>query len=362
MRTRIRHLLPVALAAAIAGSFHASPARCRPLLGSGVHAARGLDAPGGAEVRTLSNGLRVEIYDADVLRRRVVTRDGETILPLDAYRYLRVITDIDDPAIANRGDGRFHAFEKEEVLEELERIAHPGLDRLSVTVYLLPYPRREILVSSTSGHEIFLSPHVLRIRSEVTAYIVAHEFGHVVHNAWLPEGDRRWSRYRALRGIDDVARFCDDAPHAYRPREIFAEDFRVLFGGDEAAFGGVVENPELPSPRDVPGLYDWMEALGTSAPDEPEVAIEGFPNPFNPVTRLRVELPANSAGAPTAVDIFDARGARVRTLHRGRATGDVLDLVWDGTDDRGQRVASATYFARVRVGDVARTLKLVLLK
>ena len=340
----------------------ASPAGAVPRLGSGVHRAAALDAPGEPEVRTLANGLRVTIYEAGLLRRRVVTRDGEAILPLDASRYLRVITDIEDPAIANRGDGRFHPFDDDAVLEELGRIDHPAVDRLDVTVYLLPYPRREILVSSTSGREIFLSPHVLEIHPSVAAYIVAHELGHVVHNAWLPPGDPRWRTYRRLRGIDDATRFRDDAPHAWRPREIFAEDFRVLFGGDAAAFGGVIENPELAPPGRVAGLYGWMERLGTDDAAEPDVVVAGYPNPFNPTTHLRVELPAGSAGLPLEVSIFDVRGARVRSLLRGRAGDGGLDLVWDGTDDRGRRVASATYYARVRVGRATRSLKLVLLK
>jgi hypothetical protein len=36
--------------------------------------------------------------------------------------------------------------------------------------------------------------------------------------------------------------------HAQRPREIFAEDFRYLFGSDEAVFSGGIENDELSPP------------------------------------------------------------------------------------------------------------------
>jgi flagellar hook assembly protein FlgD len=37
-------------------------------------------------------------------------------------------------------------------------------------------------------------------------------------------------------------------------------------------------------------------------------------------------------------------------------------LVWDGRDDRGERVASGTYFVRVATPSETRTLKLTLVK
>ena len=39
-----------------------------------------------------------------------------------------------------------------------------------------------------------------------------------------------------------------------RPHEIFAEDFRALFGGPTANYSGTIENPGLVHPGAVPGL------------------------------------------------------------------------------------------------------------
>jgi len=311
----------------------------------------------------LANGLVVNLYSAEVLRSRMSTLDGDPILQLDAHRYLEVITEIDDPGIYNRGDGSFHPFQPDQVNEALAANGHPHL-RFEVTVYLLPFPRRNILVSSTSGREVFLSPHVLDIQPEVCAYIVSHELGHVLHNCHLREGSQLWSEFRRLRDITDPNRYNDSASHAYRPHEIFAEDFRVLFGGVLAAHGGRIENPELASPVGVPGLDLFMRSLGGQPMErEPAVMASSSPNPFNPATRIHVTVPAQvaNAGGPVSVRIYDVRGALVRELYTGPATGE-LDLVWDGTDRRGSAVASANYFALVRAGDKRRTLKLTLLK
>lgn len=313
----------------------------------------------------LANGLDVTLYPSDALEARL-DRSGDTpVIRLDDGRFLSVITDIDDPSIYNKGDGRFHPFQAEAVLRTLTGVTHPEMS-LSVTVYLLPYPRRAVLVSSTSGLEIFLSPHVLEIHPSVSAYIVAHELGHVFHNRRLPDSDADgWSAYRLIRRIDDPARFNETSQHAYQPREIFAEDFRVLFGGDEAAFGGTIENSELASPNDVAGLRDFMVALGdVPVRTTSRIRATSYPNPFNPETEIRVGVPAEfvDAGQAVSVKIFDVSGALVNEVFSGVPATEEFAVRWNGRTQSGIPVASGNYYALVRAGDAKTTVKLVLIK
>ena len=71
---------------------------------------------------------------------------------------------------------------------------------------------------------------------------------------------------------------------------------------------------------------------------------QNFPNPFNPATTLRYELPRD---ASIELAVFDLRGRRVTTLHRGPQTAGYHDARWDGRDDQGRAVASGLYFARL---------------
>lgn len=333
-------------------------------LGAAITLTAVLSSPLMAAQQTLSNGLTVDIYGAEQLRDRLTTIGGVPAIPLDGGRYLSVITDINDPSIYNKGDGAFHAFDRESVLSSLSDISHLQMSDLSVTVYILPFPRRNLLVSSTSGAEVFLSPHVLDIDPAISAYIVAHEVGHAFHNAFLPDGSRAWDTYRHIRGIANDLKYADNASHPYRPKEIFAEDFRVLFGGTEARFSGGIENPELASPIAVRGLEAFLARLGTE-----EMAVgrsvvaAAFPNPFNPETHLRLTVPQEviDTGEDIAVRIYDVRGALVQDLYSGAAASQ-MNLLWDGTDRAGNRVASATYYALVRSGESRQTVKLVLLK
>jgi hypothetical protein len=312
----------------------------------------------------LSNGLDVVVYSSDLLASRLTWQGGEPVIPLEDGRYLSVIIDINHPSIYNKGDGLFHPFEESKVIGILNGISHPNLD-LELKVFILPYPRNSVLVSSTSDNEIFLSPHVLDIHPTVAAYIVAHEMGHVFHNAYMPDGSPLWDRYRWVRGIDDPVKYCAAASHAYRPREIFAEDFRVLFGGTEAALGGRVENPELVSPLAVAGLKGFFENIGgTPVARGPKVRASNYPNPFNPETEIRIVLPDEivNANERVTVKIFDVRGALVKVVYSDVPFGENLYVRWDGRDRHGNSVASSNYFALIEAGQARTTLKLVLLK
>lgn len=68
------------------------------------------------------------------------------------------------------------------------------------------------------------------------------------------------------------------------------------------------------------------------------------PNPFNPLTVLRFDLPETG---PIQVTVHDARGARVATLLQAHQSAGPLTLRWRGTDDAGRRQAGGTYFFRL---------------
>jgi hypothetical protein len=344
------------------GISHFAPPTLRVAVIAACACFQGIPAMGGPVRTSYPGGLSTTVYAADELATRLTTYKGLPAIQLPDGRFVPVITDIADPSIHNKGDGEFHPFSPALVDQALSSIALPGAS-LDVRVYLLPYPRSGVLVSSTTGNELFLSPHVLDIDRSVAAYIIAHELGHAFHNRFMPVGSRHWDEYRALRGIADENRFNDSAAHAYRPREIFAEDFRVLFGGAAAYYGGHVENTQIPEPGEIDGLSAFYERVALSAPArDGRIAATSYPNPFNPETEIRIALPFDTDGSERiSVRVYAVTGALVRELHDGMAAGDLV-VRWDGKDDEGNRVASATYYAQIRMGEERETLKLVLLK
>ncbi len=83
-----------------------------------------------------------------------------------------------------------------------------------------------------------------------------------------------------------------------------------------------------------------------------------YPNPFNPATHIRFALP--SAGK-VQLQVVNTLGQVVRTLLDEHLAGGYHQITWDGTDDRGQRVASGIYLYQLVGGNVRLTRKCVLL-
>lgn len=72
--------------------------------------------------------------------------------------------------------------------------------------------------------------------------------------------------------------------------------------------------------------------------------LPAYPNPFNPQTTLRFEIPA--AGR-VQLEVFDARGRRVARLQDAALPAGSHETTWDGRDDAGQPAPSGVYFARL---------------
>jgi flagellar hook assembly protein FlgD len=90
------------------------------------------------------------------------------------------------------------------------------------------------------------------------------------------------------------------------------------------------------------------------------LALDAYPNPFNPRTVLRFDLPA---AGPVALTVHDLRGRCVRRLLQGEVLpGGGHERTWDGRDETGRRLPAGTYLARVSAGGQSASSRLLLLK
>ena len=89
----------------------------------------------------------------------------------------------------------------------------------------------------------------------------------------------------------------------------------------------------------------------------------GFPNPFNPTTRLVFSLAPESTPQPTRLEIIDLQGRLVQVLLDETAmAGRQYDTVWNGRDLNGRAVASGAYLARLKIGDWQATRTVTMVK
>jgi hypothetical protein len=121
--------------------------------------------------------------------------------------------------------------------------------------------------------------------------------------------------------------------------------------------GPVISEPALSGPPG--GRETTTPDAGDEAPSAYRLA-QNAPNPFNPITTLRYEIP--SPGCHLVIAVHDASGRRVATLHSGHRSPGLHEATWDGRNDRGERVASGVYFARMVAPDFTTTRKMILLK
>lgn len=300
----------------------------------------------------------------EVAERWTVHRGEATWLAVDGREW-ELVTDPNDPAISPLGDGAFHPMDPTEVRRALEDLgAIP--QELSGKVLVLPLPRRTSLKSSCEGGIIFLSPGIREVRPEHVHATVVHEVGHLVQRHRAPESSVEWEEYRTMRGLDPD-RFHDAAPHSDRPREIFAEDFRVLRGGPLAVASGSHENPTLPPAWQVGGLAEWFDELvrepSLRAPGRRERP-QSYPNPAGKGGgELEVRFTSTSAATLSATaEVFDVSGRRVRTLAGVWRDAETVTFRWNGRDARGREVGSGIYLVRWRERPDAGTARVQLLR
>lgn len=104
---------------------------------------------------------------------------------------------------------------------------------------------------------------------------------------------------------------------------------------------------------------------GVSAVTGPDAAgrlvlLSNAPNPFNPVTTIRFDLPHPGR---VSLRIYDVAGRLVRTLHKGvPMPAGPGTAVWRGMDDGGKSVASGTYFCRLTAGNHSKIRSMTLLR
>jgi hypothetical protein len=125
---------------------------------------------------------------------------------------------------------------------------------------------------------------------------------------------------------------------------------------------GVVSNGfDLLVATTTDGLFKAQYFQGGSAvPEVPAVFhLSAAPNPFNPRTSLRFDLPR--AGAVN-LGIFDLAGRRVRTLLDASLTEGRHEVTWDGLDASGRGTCSGSYIARLEFGGACETIRVSLVR
>ena len=104
--------------------------------------------------------------------------------------------------------------------------------------------------------------------------------------------------------------------------------------------------------------YEYLSTESEGIPTEFALH-ENYPNPFNPTTTLRFDLPEVSS---ITLTIYNMLGQKVRTFNMNDTPAGFHSIKWNAINDYGDPVGAGVYLYQLRANQYLETRKMVLLK
>jgi len=89
------------------------------------------------------------------------------------------------------------------------------------------------------------------------------------------------------------------------------------------------------------------------------VLFQNHPNPFNPDTRIKFQLPEKEK---VSIQIFNNHGVKLKTLINEIRDAGYHEVSWNGKDSYGKNIPSGVYLYRIHAGEFFQVRKMVLVR
>lgn len=133
---------------------------------------------------------------------------------------------------------------------------------------------------------------------------------------------------------------------------VFAAGRIFVFGGYSADNAQILSSVEYFGNE----ITSIEQHFPPSTTPETFVQFTGYPNPFNGVAYLEVQLTSTST---ILLSIYDLQGRLIQNIFRGQLTAGTHRFVWNATDNQAQPVASGLYLAILQAGNQRKVFKLL---
>jgi parallel beta-helix repeat protein len=104
---------------------------------------------------------------------------------------------------------------------------------------------------------------------------------------------------------------------------------------------------------------EFVENMESEAIPQQYTLFQNNPNPFNPETEIRFELPEDCY---VLITIFNSFGREICTLVNSQIQAGYHSYRWDGKDSKGNAVSSGVYFYQLQTGKFRQVNKMSLLR
>ena len=122
---------------------------------------------------------------------------------------------------------------------------------------------------------------------------------------------------------------------------------------------GASETPSTNGPWSLTVDGSWV--LGVDNEMIPKVFAlhNSYPNPFNPVTNIRYDIPEIS---DVTIEIYNLAGQKIKTLVSNEHQPGRYKIQWNATNDLGSPVSTGMYIYRIKAKDFISVKRLLLMK
>jgi len=186
-------------------------------------------------------------------------------------------------------------------------------------------------------------------------FVVAYNTGSGNHLSWDPSPDADFQYFRVYRGTNpDFEPGPGNLVHSTASTSWSDPDYdgwNVHYKVTALDHAG--NESDAASPGSATGA-------GDAALPEHYALHPANPNPFNPATVIRYDVPAN--GGNVTIQIYDVGGRLIQTLVDGFESAGRREVTWRGLNNHGQQVATGVYFYRMTAPGFEETRKMVLMK
>jgi hypothetical protein len=200
----------------------------------------------------------IQLINADDSNKDIVVKAGDKLM-LDKTWYSQKFEI--NPTNA-QGDRKMLAVDQTEYRTALNEVNFPLAKVGAYKVYFLDYRLEDyasaMALTFKDDSTVVLGTYYPYSKSTIHQLAV-HELGHQVDFQLMDSS--KWETYKKLRGITDSSIYNNYTDvYENRPQEIFADDFRLLLGDEEAREAEHL-NTKLPNPESVPGLKEFFLSL-----------------------------------------------------------------------------------------------------
>jgi len=241
--------------------------------------------------------------------------------------------------------------------------SHPYSDSQNLT-YTLTVP---IIVANSEANFVYDDVAIIEPGESGTVFGDMEFWDYVVVEgtndgiSWVPIADGYDSRYDPVwlnaynlgsSGNAFMYRTHEiDLSNTFSPGETILLRFRLFADAFVNGWGWAIDNVRIQ--EGATGISDENNMPFTFA------LFQNYPNPFNPTTVIHYQIPEVSL---VHLSIYNMLGQKIKTAISENQIAGNHTVQWDGTNERGEAVASGVYIYQLKAGSHIKSKKMMLLK